>query len=445
MTRDDVTGGEDRLAWFRAARHGMFIHWGPYAAIGRGEQVLYREHLDQAAYERDACTWNPQGFDAQAWADAAVRGGFRYAVLTTRHHDGYCLWDSKQTDYTSMSQAPRRDFVREYVEAFRERGLRVGLYYSLADWRLPAYWRGPELDPRGFDAMRRYVYAQVEELCRDYGRIDVLWFDGSWPHSAKRWGSAEFIARARALQPHILINNRVGRDETEGGHANANESAVLGDFGTPEHHIAAEKARPWESCRTTTWRLWGYTRGERWHDADMLLDWLCQATQLGGNLLLNVGPDGHGRLPPQFIDRSAAIGDWLKVHSEAIDAHDHAGRTLTESVSYGYQTIRGNDLYLILRFWPGEPELRLADLASAVQEVVLLTTGQSLPFAKQGETLVIRGLPERAPIDLFPVIRVRCEGPPRGGAWASLRLWGGDPAARAAWAAARGSTPFVGR
>ncbi|HTE19858.1 MAG TPA: alpha-L-fucosidase, partial [Armatimonadota bacterium] len=154
----------DYWRWFPEARFGMFIHWGPYAAYGRGEQVLFREHLDQRDYGERALRWNPQSCDPAEWAAAAKQAGTKYVVLTTRHHDGYCLWDSRVTDYTSAAQAPRRDFVREYVEAFRAAGLRVGLYYSLADWRIPAYWEGPAHDPQGWSAFREYVHAQVREL-----------------------------------------------------------------------------------------------------------------------------------------------------------------------------------------------------------------------------------------------------------------------------------------
>ena len=135
--------------WFAEARYGLFIHWGPYAQHERGEQVLFREQLDQNQYTQAACAWQPKYFDARQWAKTAVDGGFRYAVLTTRHHDGFCLWDTRTTDYSSAAQAAQRDFVSEYVEAFREAGLRVGLYYSLADWRIPAYWEGPRHDPDG--------------------------------------------------------------------------------------------------------------------------------------------------------------------------------------------------------------------------------------------------------------------------------------------------------
>jgi alpha-L-fucosidase len=297
--------------WFNEARLGLFIHWGAYAAYGRGEQVLFREHLDQRAYEKNACRWNPQKFDAKAWADVAKRAGMKYAVLTTRHHDGFCLWDSKFTDYTTAVQAPKRDFVREYVEAFRAAGLRVGLYYSLIDWRVPAVFEGPEHDPKGWQAFRDYVHNQVRELLTNYGRIDVMWFDGGWPETSQQWGSHKLVEMMRSLQPHLLINNRLGRDDDDPA-GTGGQSRSLGDFSTPEHRIVEDPNRLWESCDVSTSRLWGYATGERWRSADVLLDKLVECASKGGNLLLNVGPTSDGELPTEFVKIADRIGEWMK-------------------------------------------------------------------------------------------------------------------------------------
>ena len=416
----------EKWRWFPEARFGMFVHWGPYAVYGRGEQVLFREHLDVREYEAAACRWNPGQFDATAWAATAKRAGMRYAVLTTRHHDGYCLWDSQVTDYTSARQAPGQDFVREYVEAFRAAGLRVGLYYSLADWRIPAYWDGPAADPDGWDTFRDYVHAQVRELLTGYGPIDVLWFDGAWPHDAATWRSAELVASIRKLQPAILINNRLGRlpvDTTPSTGPrpveSAGESRTLGDFGTPEHHITAEPGRLWESCQVSTWRLWGYTIGERWRAADVLLDMLVEAASKGGNLLLNVGPDAEGELPAPFVERADAIGDWLAVHGEAIYGSE-AGE-VCEFITYGRQTKRGNNLYLVIRFWDGRDTLTLGGLETPVRRATLLTTGQELSFHQTTDHLTLTGLPAEPPTPLFPVIRLECDRPPRPRPWAARR------------------------
>ena len=431
--------------WFIDAHFGLFIHWGPYAEHARGEQVLFREHLDQRAYEQQACLWNPRQFDARRWADLARRAGFRYAVLTTRHHDGYCLWDSKQTDYTSMQQAPKRDFVREYVEAFREAGLRVGLYYSLADWRIPAYFAGPANDPAGWDTFRDYCHEQVRELLTDYGSIDLFWFDGTWPHNAATWQSEKLVTMMRSLQPRLIINDRLDIVESVNKRSveAAGASDKLGDFSTPEHHITRVRNRLWESCQVSTWRLWGFAQGERWRSADLLLDMLCEATEKGGNLLLNVGPDGQGRMPPQFEERATAIGDWLNVHSEAI--FNTEGGDVTEFITRGRQTVAGNNLYLILRFYPGTPELRLAELATKVKSATLLTTGQPLTVEQSDDAVILRGLPTTCPTPLFPVVRLECEGKPEAKPWAKDRLWQGDPTRFTDWAQARGSSVFVGR
>ncbi len=316
----------EKWQWFNEARYGLFIHWGAYAQYARGEQVLFREHLDQNEYARAARAWNPSRFDAAEWAEQARRGGFRYAVLTARHHDGFCLWDSQQTRYSTAAQAAGRDFVREYVEAFRAAGLRVGLYYSLADWRIPAYWDGPGKDPQGWDTLPG-VCAQPGGRTADRIRQDRC-------HLVRRRLAAygvglvlpELVQSIRRLQPDILINNRlgslpagivIGNAHADGG-VGAGESHELGDFGTPEHQITADVSRIWESCQVSTWRLWGYSRGERWRPADLLLDMLVECASKGGNLLLNVGPTPEGQFPPEFIERAEHIGQWLVLHGEAI-------------------------------------------------------------------------------------------------------------------------------
>ena len=436
----------DYWRWFPESRYGLFIHWGPYAQYGRGEQVLFREHLDQRDYVAQACRWNPQHYDPARWADVARRAGMRYAVLTTRHHDGYCLWDSRFTDYTSARQAPQRDFVREYVDAFRAAGLRVGFYYSLADWRIPAYWDGPQRDPEGWAGFRAYVHDQVCELLTNYGPIDVIWFDGAWPQSAADWQSAELVEKMRSLQPHILINNRLGVDAPDedvygGVVASVGRSRRLGDFGTPEHEIVAEANRLWESCQVTTWRLWGYTTGERWRPADLLLDMLVESAGKGGNLLLNVGPTAEGELPGEFVARVEAIGRWLDRHGEAIYGVE-AG-DVCEFITYGRQTRKGDNLYLIVRFWDRSGVVRLGGLATPVRRATLLTTGQELPFTQTADHVLIAGLPIEAPTELFPVIKLECDGPPQPQPWAADRLWHGDAARMTAWAAARGKTVWV--
>ncbi|RRJ96930.1 alpha-L-fucosidase [Opitutaceae bacterium TAV4] len=419
-------------AWFREATYGLFIHWGPASRHGRGEQILMRDLRDQREYARQACAWNPSAFDAGEWARIAMRGGFRYAVLVTRHHDGFCIWDTDTTDYSSASQAAGRDFVREYVEAFRAAGLRVGLYYSWNDFRIPAMFAGPKDDPAGWARFCNYTHAQVRELMTRYGKIDLLWFDGVWPGSAADWRSAELVEEVRRLQPGILINNRLGFVGVE-----EDQYGAGGDFGTPEHHSTALPGRLWESCQVSTWRLWGYCPGERWRAADVLLDSLTEASTQGGNLLLNVGPDAEGRIPAEFVERSNAIGDWLRIHGEAVYGTETVA--VGECTLFGRQTRRGNTLYLIIRFWPGST-LRFQGLATSVRRATLLTTGREISCRRDdgGRGIILEGLPETSPHPMFPVIRLELDGEPRTLPTFLSGMWGGNPARLLAWARERG-------
>ena len=433
--------------WFQEDKFGLFIHWGPYSVYGRGEQVLFREHLDHKQYEKEACEWNPGHFDAKVWAKIAKEAGFKYACLTTRHHDGYCMWDTKYTDYSSICQAPKRDFVKEFIEAFREEGLKIGLYYSWIDWRIPSYFDGPEKDPEGWEITRTYLHNQVEELLTNYGKIDYFFFDGVWPRNAEDLRSLELVKKMRQLQPHILINNRLGVSKDQelnnvDGGLGAGGAKEYGDFGTPEHHITPE-ARLWESCQVSTWRLWGYTIGERWRTADYLLDMLCECVEKGGNMILNVGPEPDGQFPAEFVERVKTIGNWLLVHGEAIYGAEKGD--ITEFITRGRQTVRGNNLYLILRFWDGRSEMRIADLVTKVSKVILITTGQELEFVQSKEELTIKGLPKERPTAMFPVIRLECEGKPEANQWGMERLWGGDPSRVSEWARCRGTSVFVGK
>jgi alpha-L-fucosidase len=328
----------------------------------------------------------------------------------------------------------------------------VGLYYSFGDFRVPAYWDDPAANPEGWAAFRDYVHGQVRELLTDYGPIDVFWFDGAWPHTASEWRSAELLARMRALQPHLLINNRLDSQPvfspSDGAVEAAGESAALGDFGTPEHRIVAQADRLWESCNTSTHRLWGYAVGEHWRSAEHLLEMLVECAARGGNLLLNVGPDGDGRMPESFLARAHAIGRWLALHREALVNLDLGERLLpdiTEFVTRGYQTRSGRNLYLILRFWDGRPTLRLAALATPVRRATVLSTGQALAVRNTPEAVYVDGVPAAPPCELFPVIKLECDGRPEPKEWDRPRLWNGDPRRFIEWAATRGRTPWVGR
>jgi alpha-L-fucosidase len=249
------------LQWWRDARFGLFIHWGVYAIPGRGEWLMWNERIPFHEYAGLADRFKPLKFDGDAWAEAARAAGAKYAVLTARHHDGFCLFDSRVSDFTSVKTAAGRDFVAEYVEACRRAGLRVGLYYSPLDWRFPGFFF-PNLYRESAEAMKQQTYDQVRELLTNYGRIDILWFDGGgddwlgfggiewtgsgwrsrdsdWPQKEHYgghplWEPEKLVAMVRQLQPHVVVNDRSGWE---------------GDFATPERKIGAfDTGRPWETC-----------------------------------------------------------------------------------------------------------------------------------------------------------------------------------------------------
>ncbi|MBM4436626.1 MAG: alpha-L-fucosidase [Actinobacteria bacterium] len=405
---------------FNRWRIGLFVHWGSYALLGRGEQVLFREQLVPSTYVRPANRFRPNRFDANQWARDAKAAGMRYAVLTTKHHDGYCLFDSRRTDYCAPRTGPGRDLVREFVRAFRAEGLGVGFYYSLADWRFPAYFEGARGDTPALRRFVDYIHAQVDELCSHYGRLDILWFDGAWPLSAERWRSDDLMAFIRRKQPHALINNRALR---------------AGDFDTPEQRIVASApGRPWEACLTSQHRWWGYHAGESaWRTPRDVILALARTAGGGGNLLLNVGPRADGTWPARFHGILRRLGAWLAVNGEAIYGTE-AG--VCDTWSIGQMTVKGNRAYLLAFLWPGA-ELHVGGLASRVTSARLLATGQELAVVQQGEHLVLRGLPRRPPDLDCSVIALQLDGPAKGAPWAAVRLWqpGADPGAYASWAA----------
>ncbi len=252
MTLDDylrqtAATRPERMRWWHEARFGMFIHWGLYSQLGRHEWVMNRERIPIPEYEKLAATWQPGPAPAREWARLAKQAGMQYMVLTTKHHEGFCLWDTQQTDYNAVKHGPGRDLVAEYVAACREFGLKVGFYYSLMDWH---HLDGARCATD--EAARRrfldFTQGCVRELCTQYGRLDILWYDVSWPlESPERWESPKMNQMVRELQPHIIINNR---------------SQLAEDYGTPEEQVTPAKAgRAWEACMTLN-DSWGYQRND---------------------------------------------------------------------------------------------------------------------------------------------------------------------------------------
>ncbi|MEM0024198.1 MAG: alpha-L-fucosidase [Thermofilaceae archaeon] len=382
---------EEKLRWFVEARFGMFIHWGLYSLLGRGEWVMFLEGIPREEYAKLAESFKAERFDAEEWALTAKEAGMRYIVLTARHHDGFSLFDTKLSDFKSTNTPAARDVVAEYVEACRKAGLKVGLYYSLLDWRWEEYWRGPQRDPQGWERFLEYVHGQVEELCSNYGRIDVLWFDGGWPYKPEDWRAQELLDKVRQLQPHILVNNRTG---------------LPGDFDTPEQHVPwwSPPRRAWETCMTMN-DSWGYFEADRnWKTPRQIISTLVQVVSLGGNLLLNVGPGGDGSFPPEAVEILSHVGSWLRRNGESI--YGATGAPFTTTV--GPTTMKGNKAYVHALRWPGS-KITVANVGFRVLAARLLADGRELKFRQDGSRVFLEGLPPQPPDPYDTVIELEIE------------------------------------
>lgn len=390
----------ERLRWWQEARFGMFIHWGLYAQLGRHEWVMNRERIPVEAYEKLADTWHPKARPAREWATLAKQAGMKYMVLTTKHHEGFCLWNTQQTDYNAVQRGPGRDLVQEFVEACREFDLKIGFYYSLMDWHHPDGARCA----KDADARRRFLdFTQgcVRELMSNYGKIDILWYDVSWPLTdAEAWESVKMSAMARELQPHLLINNRAKLPE---------------DFGTPEEHVTAEAAgRAWEACMTFN-GSWGYMPiSPDWRSAREVLMMLRTAAAGQGNLLLNIGPAPDGSVPLEAVDRLTAVGAWIDQNGEALYGQvDRADRERMDWMPTGAWTIRGNNAYYWCHRWPGR-ELVIGGLRAGVKHASFLKDGTPIAFEQTEQRLVLKNLPhfDPDPIAGVTVIKLVCDAPP---------------------------------
>jgi alpha-L-fucosidase len=392
----------ERLKWFHEARFGMFIHWGLYSLLERGEWSMFVERIPAAEYAKLAGRFDPQRFDADKWAGLAVEAGAKYVVLTTRHHDGFCLFDSQVSDFTSVKTRARRDFVAEYVRAARKAGLKIGFYYSLLDWRFPGYFE-PNKYPESAQAMVAQYHAQVRELVTNYGKIDILWYDGGWlPYGpegevSEFWRSKKINRFVRKVQPHILINNRSGLEE---------------DLDTPEQHVtASEPGRGWESCMTIGDPCgWGYIRhNPNFKTLPQLLQNLVTAAAGEGNFLLNVGPKPDGSIRGAEVKRLRKIGKWLKVHGEALYDSKRCGLAAD---LLGKWTAKGNNGYLHVFRWPGE-EAVVSCVGTPARSAVLLTTGKNVKVRLGANgRLSVSGLPKNPPDPNVSVIKVTFKGKP---------------------------------
>ena len=398
--------------WFTQARYGMFVHFGLYSMLERGEWVMNRERISHDEMHALARRFKPDRFDAGALCDLAVAGGMRYVTLTTMHHDGFRLYDTGLSDFNAKAVCGR-DLVEEVIAAARARGLKVSLYHSLNNWHDR---------PDGCDALESKTayedfigntFARLKELVTRFTPIDVLWYDGWWPLNAEGWKAEAMNAMVRAIQPHILFNGRNG---------------LPGDFGTPEGHMSAPSPwRPWEACMTLN-DNWGYHRGDHnWKSPASVVRMLSAAAQGRGNLLLNIGPRGDGSVPERSEEIVREVGAWLAACGECIYGTDTFTFGLMSREGHrgdwshnGPFTLSGRRLYQLMLCWPGA-NVVVEGLSAKVKQVSLLTRKgvRDCKFSQSGTRVVVTGLPEAAPDPLCPVLRFECAEVP------ALELCGG--------------------
>ena len=395
---------DERMKWWREARFGMFIHYGLFSQVGRNEWVMACENVPPQEYEKLADTFSPKEGCCREWAKLAKEAGCKYMVLTTRHHEGFSLWDSKVNPYNSVNYGPHRDIVKEFVEACREFDLKIGFYSTCMEWHHP----DSGICAYDTEARRRYTQYLKDintELLTQYGKIDILWYDVPSPmESWEGWDSLERNQFLRSLQPDIIINDRSRLDE---------------DFGTPEEHITPSE-HDWEACMTFNGISWGYVDSDQAlpysYTPQRIVAMLQTCCERGGNLLLNVGPKPDGSVPYEVIDPLKKVGKWLKVNGEAVYG------MLNKTYGNEYQlngvsrpSSKGNTIYMWNKIWaPYNGKMVLSGLFDTPEKISFID-GTPIKFEKKGDRIFLYDLPEKNPDPILniPLIKLEFNCKPR--------------------------------
>ena len=421
MTQELRRANAADTQWFTRDRFGLFIHWGIYALPARHEWVKQRERIRDEHYQLYFDHFYPDLYDPRAWAREAKKAGMRYFVVTTKHHDGFCLWDSDLTDYKVTNTPWGEDLIAPMVEAFRAEGMKVGFYHSLLDWHHPEFpvdGLHPMRDDqdyieanrdRDIARYREYLHGQTRELLTWFGKIDIMWFDFSYPDRTwsgkgkEDWGSEDLTQMVRELQPGIIVNDRL---------------EIGGDLVTPEQYQPRSwperDGRPimWEACQTLN-GSWGYDRDNLdWKPTDMLVRMLVDTVSKGGNMLLNVGPNARGELEPKAVERLRGVGEWMRLHERSIRGCTASSFNPPPDCRY---TQNEDRLYLHLFGWPFK-HVHLEGLADRVGYAQLLNDASEVRmFAvdpnQRAQNTTMGGIPPGTLTLDLPVTRPPVEVP----------------------------------
>ncbi len=411
MLQPDPTPGD--TSWFQHDRFGLFIHWGLYALAARHEWVKNQEKIDDATYEKYFKHFDPDLYNPNLWAKAASEAGMKYFVVTTKHHEGFCLWDSALTNYKATNTPYGKDVLRPMVNAFRAHNMRVGFYHSLLDWHHPHYgidglhpMRDSDSEfaknaERDITKYTEYLHGQTRELLSQFGDVDVLWYDfsygpsGKFPGKGKEvWDSENLLKLIRSLQPNIIVNDRLQIDQ---------------DIKTPEQFQPREwvhvdgKPVVWEACQTFS-GSWGYHRDEEsWKTVDQLVKMLIDSVSKGGNLLLNVGPTGRGEFDERALDRLQAIGEWMRRHNRSIYGCTQAPAEFVapEDTRYTYNP-KTNRLYLHVFSWPYR-HIHLEKMANRIEYAQLLNDASEVKLHKHVPEAEYGSMKETRDADLLTI------------------------------------------
>ncbi len=418
---------DSRMAWWRDARFGLFIHWGLYAipagewrgATHHGEWIMHTGQIPVEEYTQFVGRFNPVKFDADAWVKLAKDAGMKYIVITTKHHDGFCLFDSKQTDYDIMSSPFRRDIMKELAEACRKGGIRLGWYHSIMDWHHPDYlprrdWEARPATSADYSKYRAYLKAQVGELLRNYGDVAVMWFDGEWEGTWTHEQGIDLYNYVRQLQPATIVNNRV--DKGRGDMIGLAAAGFGGDYGTPEQEVPANgwPGVDWETCMTMN-DHWGFNKADQdWKSTEELIHLLVDISSKGGNFLLNVGPTAEGLIPQPSVERMAAMGAWLRLNGESVYGTQASPLAALPWGRCTQRRLESGDgrLYLHVFERPADGRLVVPGLLSEPRGARLLAAEKSAPLkAERREDAVVVTLPDKLPDAVDSVVVLDLVGP----------------------------------